>query len=80
MCSYHYNRLQDEIDRKQDLQKQIEELGFHPKEHKKPSNEQLRKTQLAYNQTLALMATKINWTSQQIQVTKRDFQVFWAEQ
>ena len=74
-----YSRNQHKISRKQDLQKQIEELGFHPEENNKPSNEQLRKNQLAYNQTLALMATKMKWTSQQIQLTKRDFQIFWAE-
>ena len=80
MSSYHYNRLQNEINRKQDLQQQIQELGYHPEEHNKPSNEQLRKTQVAYNQALALMAIRMEWTSQQIQLIKRNFQISWAEQ
>ena len=80
MCSYQYNRLQEEINKKQNFQRHIEEMGYHPEEHRKPSNEQLRRIQLAYNQALALMATEKKWTSQQIHSAKTDFQVFWVEE
>ena len=79
MSNYHYNKLQDEINKKLKLQQRIQELGYQPEEHSKPNDEQMR-TQITYNQALALLAIKMQWNSQQIQLIKNNFQVFWAEQ
>ena len=53
MTNYHYNKLKDEINKKIELQRKIQELGYKPEEDNKPNDEQMKRTQVTYNQALA---------------------------
>ena len=78
MTNYHYNKLQDEINKKLELQKRLQELGYQPEEDIKPNDEQMRRTQITYNQALALLAIKMQCNSLQIKENRKNFHVLWA--
>ena len=78
MTNYHYNKLRDEINKKMELQKKIQELGYKPEEDNKPNDEQMRRTQITYNQALALLAINMQWNSLQIEENRKNFHVLWA--
>ena len=78
MTNYHYNKLKDEINNKIELQQKIQDLGYKPEEYNKPNDEHMKRTQVTNNQALALLATTLQWNSQQIKENRRNFHVLWA--
>ena len=78
MSNYHVSRLKDETDRYETLQTQLETMGLQPENRRIPTHDELKKIQIAYNQTLALMASSMEWTTQTIQKTREKFKVIWT--
>ena len=80
MSNYHVNRLKDEIDRKEALQAQLATVGFQSEEKIMPTNDELKRIQIAYNQALALIAIELGWTTETIQQTRKKFEIFWIKE
>ena len=77
MCNYQYNRLKEEIIMKQNFQRRMEEI-YTPEQKQEPDAYQLRRIQLAYNKSLALLAVEERWTTAQIKDARKEMQVFWT--
>ena len=80
MFDYHFSRLKDEIDRKEALQAQLATVGFQSEEKRMPTNDGLKRIQIAYNQALALIAIELGWTTETIQQTRKKFEIIWIKE
>ena len=78
MSNYQFNRLKEEIIVKQNFQRRMDEI-YTPEQNKKPDTHQLRRIQLAYNKSLALLAVQERWTTAQIKDARNEMKVFWTQ-
>ena len=52
---------------------------YTPEQNQKPDTHQLRRTQLAYNKSLALLAVEERWHTAQIKDARNEMKVFWIQ-